>query len=150
MGIHYKAQALLVKNIACYNKLDDGNHVLRRVRKKIRGVAHYLLSTITASDIDIHAHLEPDLVLPHPTGVVIHRDVVIGSGCTIMQQVTIGQLSDGAAPIIGNNVYIGTGAKILGGILIGNNARIGANAVVLETVPDNSTAVGVPAKIIRR
>jgi len=53
-----------------------------------------------------------------------------------------------AAPHIGNNVNIGTGAKILGNITIGNNVDIGANAVVIETIPDNALAVGVPAKII--
>ena len=65
----------------------------------------------------------------------------------IMQQVTIGQLSDGAVPIIGNGVYIGAGAKVLGGITVGDNAKIGANAVVLINVPAGKTAVGVPAII---
>ena len=66
----------------------------------------------------------------------------------IMQQVTIGELSDGLAPVIGSRVYIGAGAKILGKVIIGNGVRIGANAVVLCDVPDNSTAVGIPARII--
>ena len=68
----------------------------------------------------------------------------------IMQQVTIGQLADGRVPVIGNGVYIGAGAKILGGIVINDNAVIGANAVVLIDVPAGKTAVGVPAKILAK
>lgn len=85
-------------------------------------------------------------VFPHPGGVVIHQDSIIGDDCMIMQQVTIGQLADGAAPVIGNGVYIGAGARILGGVRIGDGARIGANAVVLNDVAPGHVAVGVPAR----
>jgi len=82
--------------------------------------------------------------------VLDHR-CIIGDNVRIDQQVTIGiRWDEGVAPIIGNNVRIGAGAKVLGSIRIGNNARIGANAVVLTDVPDGATAVGVPAKIIFR
>ena len=66
----------------------------------------------------------------------------------LMQQVTVGQLADGAAPVIGSGVYIGAGAKVLGGVRVGDGARIGANAVVLRDVPAGCTAVGVPAHVI--
>lgn len=96
-------------------------------------------------------------ILPHDLcGIFIASTAIIGKKCTILQQVTIGgnpAAYDGSAPIskaatIGDNVIIGAGAKIIGDVKIGNNVRIGANAVVLRDVPDNCTAVGVPARII--
>lgn len=102
------------------------------------------------------AHITPDsdigggLQIPHPNGVVIHENAVIGSNCMIMQQVTIGQLAGPPVPRLGDRVYVGAGAKILGGVIIGDGARIGANAVVLTDVPANCTAVGIPARVIQR
>lgn len=94
------------------------------------------------------AEIAEGLLIYHFGGIVIHRKAKIGKNCTIHQEVTIGnRLRNGGAPTIGDNVYIGSGAKILGEITIGNNCKIGANAVVLESIPDNSTAVGIPAKI---
>jgi len=82
-------------------------------------------------------------------GVVLDHRCIIGDNVRIDQQVTIGiRWDEKSAPIIGNNVRIGAGAKVLGSIKIGNNARIGANAVVLTDVPDGATAVGVPARLI--
>jgi serine O-acetyltransferase len=82
-------------------------------------------------------------------GVVIDPRTVIGDNVRIDQLVTIGiRWDEDVAPIIGSNVRIGAGAKVLGSIRIGNNARIGANAVVLIDVPDGATAVGVPARIL--
>jgi serine O-acetyltransferase len=82
-------------------------------------------------------------------GVVLDYRCVIGDNVRIDQHVTIGiRWDEKIAPIIGNNVRIGAGAKVLGSIRIGNNARIGANAVVLKDVPDGATAVGIPARII--
>jgi len=68
----------------------------------------------------------------------------------IMQQVTIGQTAKDGVPRIGNKVYLGAGAKILGPVTLGNNVNVGANAVVLCDVPDGCTAVGVPASIVRK
>jgi serine O-acetyltransferase len=73
----------------------------------------------------------------------------IGENCWINQQVTIGYKEDGY-PILGNNVKIAPGAKVLGGITIGDNSVVGANAVVVKNVPPNCTVVGVPAYIIKR
>lgn len=91
-------------------------------------------------------------ILPHGlNGIVIHSKSKIGKNVTIMHQVTIGTLGtrgDNSAAVIGDNVFIGAGAKILGSIHIGNNVKIGANAVVLQDIPDNATVVGVPAKVI--
>ena len=113
--------------------------------------ARYLFwSIITQSDIEPRAQLGKRLMIPHPNGVVIHEDAVIGDDCMIMQQVTIGMIGDGEVPTLGNGVYVGAGAKIIGKVRVGDGARIGANAVVTKDVPPGCTAVGVPAKIIRR
>ncbi len=94
----------------------------------------------------------PGLLLNHGH-VVIDGETSIGPRCSIAPFVTIGLNTGGPdvsfdGPIIGTFVFIGTGAKILGRVSIGDNARIGANAVVLQDVPANSTAVGVPARIV--
>ncbi len=89
-------------------------------------------------------------VLAHGSlGNVFHPDVKIGERVLIAHHVTIGGKSDksGGVPVIGNDVYIGAGAQILGNIHIGNNSLIGANAVVLNSVPEGSLMVGVPAQI---
>ena len=83
-------------------------------------------------------------------GVVLHKACVIGNNAIIDQQVTIGGRTDDKLPVIGDNVRIGAGAKVLGGVHIGNNAKVGANAVVLIDVPDGATAVGVPARIVQK
>lgn len=84
-------------------------------------------------------------------GVVIHKESVIGTNCMIGTNITVGGRTghEGGVPVIGNNVYIATGAKVLGPIVIGDNAVIGANAVVIKDVPNNAVVAGVPAKIIK-
>ena len=83
-------------------------------------------------------------------GVVIHKNSVIGKNCQLGTNITIGGKSGHPeVPIIGDDVYLATGCKILGPIKIGNNVTVGANAVVLINVPDNSVVAGVPAKIIK-
>ena len=118
--------------------------------RKLARARHTFWSILTQSDIAPEAKLGKNLMLPHPNGVVIHEDAVVGDDCMIMQQVTIGMIGDGEVPIVGNKVYIGAGAKIIGKVRIGDGARIGANAVVTTDVPAGCTAVGVPAKIIKR
>lgn len=84
-------------------------------------------------------------------GVVIHDRVVIGDNCHIDQCVTIGGTSKKyEVPVIGNDVYFGSGCKVIGPITIGNNVVIGANAVVINNIPDNSLVVGVPGKVIKK
>lgn len=82
--------------------------------------------------------------------LVIHSRAIIGKNCIVGQCVTIGGRSRHYdVPKIGDNVYIGAGAKILGPITVGNNSVIGAGAVVLKDVPENSIIVGIPAKVIK-
>lgn len=88
-------------------------------------------------------------------GIFVSGDAVIGDNCIIFQQVTIGSvmLPDGGrrgAPVIGDNVYIGAGAKVIGAIRVGNNVRIGANAVVHKDVPDNCVVVSGGQRVVQR
>ena len=85
--------------------------------------------------------------MPHPNGIVIHPDTIIGPNCLIFQQVTIGTTDGVAAPVIDGHVDIGAGSKVLGGIRIGAHVKIGANVVVLIDVPAGKTAVGIPARV---
>ncbi len=87
----------------------------------------------------------------HYGGIVVNRNSVIGKNCNISHGVTLGQSSRGkniGHPILGDNIYIGPGAKIIGAVRIGNNVAIGANCVVTKDVPDNSVVVGIPGRVI--
>ena len=93
------------------------------------------------------------LFIDHGTGVVIGETTIIGDDCTIYQGVTLGGTGKDKGkrhPTLGNHVMVGAGAKVLGPIEIGDNVRIAAGAVVLQNIPDDSTAVGVPARVVRR
>ncbi len=105
--------------------------------------------------VEIHpaAKIGPGFFIDHGTGVVIGETTEIGSNCTIYQGATLGGTGKDVGkrhPTIGNNVMIGAGAKVLGPFTVGDNSKIAANAVVLDTVPPDSTAVGVPARVARR
>lgn len=98
-------------------------------------------------DISIETKIGKGLVLPHGgNGIFISRGACIGENCTIFQQVTIGsntlkESKNKGVPVIGNNVYIGAGAKIIGNVIVGDNVRIGANAIVTLDIPSNATVV---------
>jgi serine O-acetyltransferase len=109
---------------------------------------HRVWSSISGADIPLNCQIGGGLLLPHPNGVVIHPDARVGPNCLIFQQVTLGTLASGGAPVIGGHVDIGAGAKVLGQIVIGDHAKIGANAVVLADVPELSVAVGIPARCL--
>jgi serine O-acetyltransferase len=95
------------------------------------------------------AEFGPGFILIHATGVVINGSVRGGSNVSLEHQVTIGA-ERRQIPVIGNEVFIGAGAKIIGPVTVGDGARIGANAVVVHDVPAWSTAVGVPARVVSR
>lgn len=116
-------------------------NLLRRLTMLLAGVSIGDFTTIGPGILINHGH------------VIIDGYTAIGANCSIAPFVTIGLNTGGPdpslfGPTIGDNVFIGTGAKILGPIRVGDNARIGANAVVLSDVPEDSTAVGVPAKVL--
>lgn len=103
--------------------------------------------------IEIHpgASIGEGVVIDHGSGVVIGETAIVGKNTLIYHGVTLGGTGKETGkrhPTIGENCVIGAGAKILGNIQIGNNVKIGANSVVLKNVPDNSTVVGIPARIV--
>ncbi len=105
--------------------------------------------------IEIHpgAKIGKGVFIDHGSGVVIGETTEIGDGCTIYQGATLGGTGKEKGkrhPTLGKNVLVGTGAKILGPFKVGDNAKIAANAVVLEEIPPNSTAVGVPARVVKQ
>lgn len=104
---------------------------------------------LNSCDIPSTAKIDPSVTFLHNAlGCVIHEKTVIGAKTTICQNVTIGGRGQMGCPTIGSNVFIGAGAAILGGVFIGDNVRVGANAVVLKSIPNDCTAIGVPARII--
>lgn len=121
---------------------------------------HYLIARFISekakkkTGIEIHpgATIGHYLFIDHGIGVVIGETAIIGDNVTMFHGVTLGGTGKEKGkrhPTIGNNVFIGSGAKILGNIKIGNNVKIGANAVILKNVEDNTTVVGVPGKTVR-
>ena len=106
--------------------------------------------------IEIHpgAIIGDGLFIDHGTGVVIGETAIVGNNVTMFHGVTLGGSGTPSSkkkrhPTVGNNVFIGCGAKLLGDITIGDNVKIGANAVVLKDVPSNVTVVGVPTKVVK-
>ena len=105
--------------------------------------------------IDIHpaATLGRRVFIDHGVGVVIGETAILGNDVIVYQQVTLGGVSTSKGkrhPTLGNGVVIGAGAKILGNITIGENSKVGANSVVVKDVPADSTAVGIPARVLKR
>lgn len=124
-------------------------HNLRFLARWLSQFARWL------TGIEIHpgATIGPGFFIDHGMGVVIGETAEIGADVTLYHGVTLGgtSLNKGKRhPTIGDRVVIGAGAKILGNITIGSDSRIGANAVVVKSVPENSVVVGVPGQIVRR
>ncbi|MBW6511002.1 MAG: serine O-acetyltransferase [Desulfuromonadaceae bacterium] len=105
------------------------------------------------SGIEIHpgAKIGPGFFIDHGMGVVIGETAEIGTNCTLYHGVTLGGTSwakEKRHPTLGDNVVIGSGAKILGPFKVGDNAKIGSNSVVVKEVPNNSTVVGIPGRVV--
>jgi serine O-acetyltransferase len=125
------------------------NHGMRLLARLLSQFARWL------TGIEIHpaAQIGARLFIDHGMGVVVGETTVIGDEVTIYQGVTLGGTGKEQGkrhPTIGNGVVIGAGARVLGNIEIGHNSRIGAGSVVLRSIPDDSTVVGVPGHIIFR
>ncbi len=135
--------------ILCYrvaNKLYRGKHYF--ASRAISQIARHL------TGIEIHpgATIGKGLFIDHGMGVVIGETTEIGDNCTLYQGVTLGGTGKDVGkrhPTLGNNVLVGAGAKVLGPITIQDNSKVAANAVVLKEIPENSTAVGIPARVVR-
>lgn len=151
-AIHSTLEALLYPSlrVQLYHKIAKlfYNHRLFFIARLISEIAK------RRTGIEIHpgATLGKNLFIDHGMGVVIGETTIIGNNVTLFHGVTLGGTGKEKGkrhPTIGDNVIIGTGAKVLGNIKIGNNSKIGANSVVLKNIPEKSTVVGIPGKIIK-
>lgn len=141
----------LLATIRDYQGATRGFRLARGLTRKLAVLRHRFWSVVSGADIPLNTrHLGGGLLMPHPQGVVIHPDAVIGPNCLLLQQVTLGTGPKPGVPKLGGHVDVGAGAKILGGVVIGDHAVIGANAVVISDVPAHAVAVGVPAVVKRR
>lgn len=125
----------------------------KRGHKVIARIISQTMRGITGIEIHPGAKIGKGLLIDHGSGVVIGETAEIGDYCLLYQGCTLGGTGKDHGkrhPTLGNNVMVGAGAKILGPFKVGDNAKIAANAVVLKEVPPNSTAVGVPARIVRQ
>ena len=135
--------------------------LLHRVAHKLHQNKCYVTARIISqlgkffTGIEIHpgATIGKGLFIDHGTGVVIGETAEIGDNCILYQGVTLGGTGKGKGkrhPTLGNNVMVGCGAKVLWPFKIGDNVKIAANSVVLHEIPENCTAVGAPARVVRR
>jgi serine O-acetyltransferase len=121
--------------------------LLRWLFGKIYGVLMIFGPIVTGVHIDRGVQLGRGFHIVHAGGIYFHPDVTVGERCGVMQNVTIGTNMREGVPVIGDDVFIGAGAVILGKITIGARARIAANSLVISDVPPGAVAMGVPAKI---
>lgn len=120
---------------------------LRWLLSKIYGMNMFLILITSHIRLYRETQIGKDFHLIHSGNISIHPQAVIGDRCGIQQDVTIGTNIGPGVPVIGNDVFIGAGAKILGAVKIGDGATIAANSLVITDVPPNSTAIGVPARV---
>jgi len=147
----WKPSFRLLRALRDYQSLLARRGPIARLRRSVATFRHRFWSAVTGADIPLNAlGISGGLIIPHPNGIVIHPDAIIGPNVLIFQQVTIGSGGPKAGvPRVETGVCVGAGAKILGGVRIGAYAKIGANAVVIDDVPDRATAVGIPARVVK-
>ena len=123
--------------------------ILRQLCSLIYKLLYKLVQIITGIELPCEVPVGRNFIIDHFGGIIISGFAKFGDNCRIRDGVVVGisRVGENHAPSIGNNVDIGSGAKLLGPVRIGDNVLIGANAVVLCDVPDNSIAVGVPAVV---
>lgn len=119
----------------------------RRIRL-VPSLMMWILNTFYGMDITIGPNYGGGLYIPHTVGMTIGPSRM-GRNCSLIASITIGIRNEHDFPVIGDNVFIGAGARVLGGITIGDGAVIGANAVVITDVPPGATVVGIPARVVR-
>jgi serine O-acetyltransferase len=133
-------------------KCSSSNRLLSKISKLIYGFYQYENN----SSVAWNSKFKSEPCFPHGMkGIFVSGGARVGCDCVIFQQVTIGSIAlpdakNAGAPQLGDNVYIGSGAKIIGSVKVGNNVRIGANAVVYKDVPDNSVVVSGEQKVITK
>lgn len=123
--------------------------LLRKILSLLYKILFKLVQIVTGIELPCEVEIGKNFVIDHFGGIVVSGYARFGDDCRIRNGVVVGlkNIEEPCAPMIGNNVDIGAGAKLLGNIRVGNNVIIGANAVVLTDVPDDCLAVGVPAVV---
>lgn len=134
----------LIRALRRYQAAKQKPGVVAAVASKYWVLVHGFWSVITQSELHLNMQVEGGLRLPHPTGIIVHPNAVIGPNCMLMHQVTLS-----GAVTLGGHVDIGAGAKVLGPLTIGDDVEIGANAVVIQDVPAGAVVAGIPARVIR-
>lgn len=144
-------------SVACYRLghwlyQEDSPRLIRPPLKVFYKVANKMLEATTEMFLDAQAAIGEGLYIGHSGGTHINKDAVIGRNCSIAHQVTIGTSAGGrgGAPTLGDRVYVGAGAKVIGRIKVGEDAKISANSLVMSNVPAGSTVMGVPARVIMK
>lgn len=123
---------------------------LRWLTSKVYGLNMFFILITSGIRLNREAKIGSDFHLIHSGNTSIHPLSVIGDRCGIQQDVTIGtNMERHGAPVIGNDVFIGAGAKVLGPIKVGDGARVAANSLVITDVPPGATAIGVPARMMK-
>ena len=150
-GSHWGAQGFWALLVYRFGRWRYGVRpsLLRKFFSLIYRILFKFIQIVTGIELPCEAQIGRNFVIDHFGGIIVSGFARFGNGCRIRNGVVVGlrRIDEPGAPIMGDNVDIGAGAKVLGSISIGNNVIIGANAVVLCDVPDNCTAVGVPAVI---
>jgi serine O-acetyltransferase len=150
-GGHWAAQGFWVLVVYRFGRWRYGVRppLLRKVFSLIYKIWFKVIQIVCGVELPCEAEIGDNFVIDHFGGIVVSGYAKFGNNCRIRTGVVVGlrRIDEPSAPVIGNNVDIGSGAKLLGPITIGNNVVIGANAVVICDVPDNCTAIGVPAVI---
>lgn len=143
--------ALVTYRFGCW-RYTIRNSIIRKIFSFLYKILYKFTQIVTGIELPCEVTIGKNFRIDHFGDIIISGFAKFGDNCIIRNGVTIGlrDIDDPTAPIIGNNVNIGAGAKILGRITIGDNVNIGANAVVITDVPSDSIAVGVPAKIISK
>jgi serine O-acetyltransferase len=137
----------LLASIRSYQRHRASRYPQSIALRYVAVLRHRFWSAVTGADIPLNCQIEGGLLLPHPNGIVIHPDAVIGPNCLLFQQTTLGGGS-GGAPTLCGHVDVGAGAKVLGAVRLGAHSKVGANAVVLHDVPEGATCVGIPGRVI--
>jgi len=142
--------AIITYRFSRWVKFECSNKWIRSLLKPIVFFGNLWIQISTGIQIWLEADIGPGLYIGH-FGNILIGPTQIGKFCNLSQGNTIGFTGRGRnkqIPVVGDYVYMGDGAKIIGGVRVGNNVAIGANAVVTKDLPDNAVAVGVPAKIV--
>lgn len=143
-------QALLVLlRVAQFTRGQNGSKIRRLLAAPFSVLYRVFALFVVGVDIPVRTRIEGPLSVHHGIGLVVHGHARLGSGVTLRQGVTIGAKAGSTdAPVLEDDVNVGSGAQIIGPIRIGAGAQVGAGAVVISDVPANSRAVGNPARIL--